>query len=336
MSRRALLIYIGLLLLVLILGIAIGSVSIHISEVFDFFKMWVAKGEILRENDQILYHIRLPRVASSALVGILLSLSGLILQGLLQNPLAESSTLGITGGAALGAAVAIVLKPQFSFTFIGSTAVLAIAGSFVSVMLVLGLVNRLDARISTQTLLVVGIIFSMFTGSLLTMLLVFFEEDIKQIVFWTMGSLGNSNAYSVGLLLITACLGAGVTTHFKRELNILSLGEERAENLGVSVRQVRLLLLILASVMTGVAVSIAGGVAFVGLIVPHFSRKLFGANYDVLIPSVIFNGAIFLIIADLVARTAFRPLELPIGALTSLVGSLLLISVLIRERVNMC
>ena len=120
-----------------------------------------------------------------------------------------------------------------------------------------------------------------------------FEEDIKQIVFWTMGSLGNSNAYSVGLLLITACLGVGVTTHFKRELNILSLGEERAENLGVSVHQVRLLLLILASVMTGVAVSIAGGVAFVGLIVPHFSRKLFGANYDVLIPSVIFNGAIF-------------------------------------------
>ena len=269
----------------------------------------------------ILLDVRLPRPLCVALVGAALSLAGAAMQGLLRNPLADGSTLGVASGASLGAVLAIALGVQLPGLPIGGTAAMAILFAFLSLLLILGLAARLDGGLATQTVILLGVMFSMLATSLTSLVSLLFPEKLRSITFWTMGSLQGSD-YAQAALLAAALALAGGTLYFTaRELNAFTLGEEQAGNLGVNVRSCKLRVLFCVAALTGVSVAVGGGIGFVGLLVPHMTRRLLGPDHSRLLPGAACFGATFLLLADLLSRVLLRPLELPVGAVTSLVGA---------------
>lgn len=280
----------------------------------------------------IILSIRIPRVLCVAMVGGALSLAGAAMQGLLKNPLADGSTLGVSSGAALGAVVAIAFGLRFPFLPFAGTVVMAILFAFLSLLIILALAYKLDYSLSTNTIILIGVIFSMFVSSLMSILMTFAADKIQHITFWTMGSL-QGKSYSDAGLLFAALLGfGGVLFLHARELNAFAIGEDNARNIGVDVRRVRLTVLITVSGLIGVCVSVGGTIGFVGLVTPHMARMLVGPNHRRLLSASMFGGAVFLMLADLVARILLDPIELPIGVVTSLVGAAVFIVLFYRTR----
>ena len=280
----------------------------------------------------ILLDVRLPRTLCVALVGAALSLAGAAMQGLLRNPLADGSTLGVASGASLGAVLAIALGVQLPGLPIGGTAAMAILFAFLSLLLILGLAARLDGGLATQTVILLGVMFSMLATSLTSLVSLLFPEKLRSITFWTMGSLQGSD-YAQAALLAAALALAGGTLYFTaRELNAFTLGEEQAGNLGVNVRSCKLRVLFCVAALTGVSVAVGGGIGFVGLLVPHMARLLTGSEGRRLLPLSGVLGAAFLTLCDLAARTLFAPYELPVGILLSALGAPFFLGLLIRRR----
>lgn len=321
-----------LLLLTIFVCVLVGSVQVPLADLWHSLQSLFTGGELNNQYDRIIYYIRLPRVLSTAVVGAMLSLSGAVMQGLLKNPLADGSTLGISSGASLGAALAIVSGFQLDFLPFSGTALLSSLFAFLSILLILSLSYRLDPQLSNTTVVLMGIIYSMLTSSLLSLMLVLFNEKINNIIFWTMGSLASSTYQSFFLVLITFLVFGGISLTQMRELNAFSTGENQARNLGVDVSKVRLLLFVCISFLIGNAVAVAGNIAFVGLIIPHMARRLVGPDFKKLLPMSIYLGAIFLLLADLTARTIFQPVELPIGIITSIIGTLFFVFIYMRNR----
>lgn len=269
----------------------------------------------------VLLQVRLPRVLCVALVGAALSLCGAAMQGLLRNPLADGSTLGVSSGASLGAVLAIALGLQFPALPFAGTLVLAVAFAFLSLVAVLGLAARLDGSFSTQTIVLLGVVYSMFASSLLNLTITFFPEKVRSITFWTMGSLAGSSYANALLLFVALAVFGGLLLLRAGELNAFALGEDNARNIGVDVRRCKLTILACVSALTGVCVAVGGSIGFVGLVTPHMARMLAGPNHKRLLPFSAVFGAVFLLLADLAARVVLRPMELPIGVITSLVGA---------------
>ena len=282
-------------------------------------------------SHSIILRSRLPRVLCVALTGAALSLCGAAMQGLLRNPLADGSTLGVSGGASLGAVIAIATGLTIPGLPGGSTMVTAILFAFLSLALILFLSYKIDRNMSTNTIILMGVVFSMFTTSIISIITVFSQEKVRTITFWTMGSLANTNYVNVLTILVAFAVCAAVLLCCSRELNAFAIGEENARHIGVNVKRVKLTVLIAVSALIGVCVSIGGSIGFVGLIIPHMVRRLFGANHRKLLPASIFAGAVFLLFADLVARTLLRPLELPVGVVTSLIGTVTFIVIFARK-----
>ena len=283
-------------------------------------------------SKSIILTVRLPRVICVALTGAALSLCGGAMQGLLRNPLADGSTLGVSSGAALGAALSIVLGISFPHLPYAGSVVMAMVFAFGSLMLILTLAYALDAALSTNTIILVGVIFSMFISSLMTLLITFAGEKMKTITFWTMGSLANANLRQALLILGALAIFGGYILGRARELNAFALGEDTARHLGVSVKRVKLGLMIAASALIGVCVSVGGTIAFAGLVVPHMTRLIVGPNHRRLLPASVFSGSIFLMLCDLAARVILRPRELPIGVVTSLIGAVVFVAIFYRAR----
>lgn len=280
----------------------------------------------------IILSVRLPRVISVALTGSALSLCGAAMQGLLKNPLADGSTLGVSSGASLGAVLAIAFGITVPGLPFAGTMVMAIIFAFMSLMIILSLAYKLDYSLSTNTIILIGVIYSMFVSSILSLIITFASDRVKQITFWTMGSLAGSS-YENGLILAGALLiGAVVIFRFARELNAFAIGEENARHVGVDVKRVKLVIMISVSALIGVCVAIGGTIGFVGLVTPHMVRMLVGPNHKRLLPASVFAGAIFLMLADLVARILLNPLELPIGVVTSFIGALLFVYIFYQSR----
>ncbi len=306
-----------------LLSLCLGSVNVPLKEI------WAA---LFQGGDYsgVIVQVRLPRTLVAGLMGACLSLAGGAMQGLLRNPLADGSTLGVSSGAALGAVLAI----GFGLSLGGVSAVtpMAILFAFLSLLLILSLAFRLDYSLSTNTIILLGVIFSMFAGSLISLMVTFAGEKVKTIVFWTMGSLASSS-YSQALILALALLACGGLLLAKaRELNAFAIGEDNARNLGIEVRRVKLVVLVSVSVLIGVAVSIGGTIAFVGLVIPHMVRLVLGPNHRRLLPTCLFAGSAFLMLADLLSRTLLSPRELPIGVITSLIGSVIFVYIFSRNR----
>lgn len=323
-----------LLLAVLLTCAAVGSVSLPLDEAAR--SIWRAVAGRPQEEGSlaasILLPVRLPRVLCAGLVGAALSLCGGAMQGLLKNPLADGSTLGVSSGASLGAVIAIAFGisiPGLPFT---GTMVLAILFAFLSLLLILALAYRLDASLSTNTIILIGVIFSMFASSFSSLIITFAGEKVKTITFWTMGSLQGGGYRNAAILAGALLLFGGAILLHGRELNAFAVGEDNARTIGVDVRRVKLRVLICVSVLIGVSVSVSGTIGFVGLVTPHIMRLVFGPNHRRLLPATIYGGAIFLMLSDLAARTILSPRELPIGVVTSLIGSVVFIYIFFSAR----
>lgn len=317
----------------MLLCICAGSVSIPLSNTVtvlwnSLWGMEIPAGV----SKNIILNVRLPRVINVALVGAALSLCGAAMQGLLRNPLADGSTMGVTGGASLGAVLAIALGITIPGTSFGGAMLFAMVFAFLSLIAILGLAYALDRSLSTHSIILIGVIFSMFASSLISLIISFADEHIKSITFWTMGSLSGTNFSHTRILAAAVLLCGGVILRYSRELNAFAIGEDNARHIGVNVRKVKLIILITVSVLIGVCVSISGTIGFVGLVVPHMTRMITGPNHKRLLPASVFSGAIFLLLADLAARTILSPIELSIGVVTSLVGAMAFIIIFYRTR----
>ena len=312
---------------VMTLCVCVGSVSIPLSGIAAAVWNTVLGIPIPSEDaaQSIVVFIRLPRVICVALVGAALSLSGGAMQGLLRNPLADGSTLGVSSGASLGAVISIAFGITFpAFPFAG-TMVMAILFAFLSLIIILSLARGLDFSLSTNTIILIGIVFSMFANSIMSFIITLSHERVRAITFWTMGSLSGSS-YQNALLLMGALLVlGGILLGLARELNALAIGEDNARHVGVDVKKVKLKILITVSALIGICVSIGGSIGFVGLIMPHMTRRAVGPNHRRLLSASMFSGAVFLMLADLAARTLLSPLELPIGVVTSFIGAIVFV-----------
>lgn len=283
-------------------------------------------------SSAIILSVRIPRVICVALVGSSLALCGAAMQGLLRNSLADGSTLGVSSGASLGAVVSLAFGITIPSMPFSGTVVMAMLFAFISMMLILGLAQVLDYSLSTNTIILIGVIFSMFATSIINLVITFASDKVKSITFWTMGSL-SGRGYGDALLLLAAFVVFGSVIFSRaRELNAFAVGEDNARHVGVNVRRVKLIIMICVSGLIGVCVSVGGSIGFVGLVVPHMARMIVGPNHGRLLPASVFAGAVFLMLADLVARTLLSPLELPIGVVTSIIGAVVFVYIFYRSR----
>ena len=323
----------ALFLAALLLCVCAGSVKVPLGESLTILKNGLFGGPKPEGmNASIVLSLRLPRVLCAALMGAALSLCGVVMQGLLRNPLADGSTLGISTGAALGAALSIVLGISIPGLPIAGSAAMAMVFSFGSLVLILALAWGIDRSFATQNIILIGVVFTMLASSLLSILITFSGERLRSITYWTMGSLTGKNYEQAAVLLGGLLLFGTPLMLLSRELNAFAVGEENALHVGVPVRRVKLTVMICASALIGICVSIGGSVAFVGLIIPHMIRLAAGPNHRKLLPLSMFGGAVFLMLADLTARSILSPLELPIGVVTSLIGAVVFIVIFYRSR----
>ncbi len=319
---------------VFLLSLCAGSVDIPPGETVGALLRAVTGRDILpyrAESYSILLAIRLPRVLLAMLVGASLSAAGAAMQGLIRNPLADGSTLGVTSGASLGAVIAIALGialPAWEQLSVTATGVLF---AFGSLLLVLGFVRVIDRNLSSHTIILTGVIFSMLASSVSSLVIAFSGDAVKSIVFWSMGSLAGRGYFYAGLMAVCAVVGLTGIFASARELDAFAMGEEQAAYAGVDTRGARIRVLLCVSLLCGAAVSICGNIAFVGLAVPHIVRIAIGPVNTRLLPASAVAGAVFLTLCDLVSRTILRPIELPIGVLTSIFGAVLFIALFYRQ-----
>ncbi|MFA6431095.1 MAG: iron ABC transporter permease [Candidatus Margulisiibacteriota bacterium] len=308
---------IAIAILVMFLSLLVGSVFISPKD------LWTS---------EILWQVRLPRVLLAAFVGMLLSTSGVVLQGVLRNPLADPYILGVSAGGAIGAAISIVLGAQFVVLGMSSVPAMAFLFSLLAVYVVYRL-SRIGKKTSPETLLLAGVALSAFCSAVLS-LIVIISGNLQSIYFWLLGSLSSANWTNVYTVIPYAVIGLGIAYFYSKELNALLLGEDMAHTLGVEVEKSRVMLIIAASFMSAAAVSVSGLVGFVGLIVPHWIRMLVGPNHRILVPVSALAGAIFVVLADTISRTIFSPTEIPIGIVMSLAGAPFFLYLLRKRRME--
>lgn len=313
-------------MLVVVHSLVSGDLKVSIS---DLPRVLFSKGNGIEYT--IVNSIRLPRIILGLAVGGALSLSGVILQGIYRNPLVEPYTLGISGGASIGVALTIV----FGLNQLLGAYMLPIAG-FIGALITLFVVYVLSIRqgkIKIQTMLLVGVMVSFIASSVMMFLLsTTSSENIHSIIFWIMGSLDEPDNTLIKLTVIIALSSLLISYLFVQPLNALRLGEEKARHLGINTDISIKILFIITSLLTGVCVSIAGVIGFVGLIIPHLIRLITGSDYRILLVSSFITGGSFLVLCDTFARTLLAPNELPIGVLTGIIGGSVFIVVL--NRIN--
>ena len=321
--------------LTLVVCVGIGSVNVPVADTARIIwrAIWGLPMEgVAKTAVPIILSSRLPRVVCVALTGAALSLAGGAMQGLLKNPLADGSTLGVSSGASLGAVIAIAFGVSIPGLPFAGTMGMAMVFAFLSLVIILSLAYKLDFSLSTNTIILIGVIYSMFISSIISLVITFAGDRVKHITFWTMGSLSGSS-FENALVLVAALMVCGaVILRYARELNAFAIGEDNARHIGVNVKRVKLAVLIAVSALIGVCVSIGGTIGFVGLVTPHMVRMIVGPNHRRLLPASMFGGAIFLMLADLVARVLLNPLELPIGVVTSFIGAIVFVFIFYRSR----
>jgi iron complex transport system permease protein len=277
--------------------------------------------------DVIIWQMRLPRVVLAVIVGVLLAAAGAALQGVLLNPLADPYTVGVSSGAAFGAAVAFIV-PGFSVLFYGF-GVPAVAFLFAcAAMLVVYSLAKFAGRVSIHSFLLAGIVVGSFLWAALTFVLTIAHEHVATIVRWLLGSFADAPWSYVLMVLPFAVIGLAILYAMARDLNVYSLGEETARHLGIETETLKLVVIATTSLITAAAVSVSGIIGFVGLIVPHIARRGFGPDPRVLIPTAALSGAILMVLADTAARALG---ELPVGVITALIGAPFFLYLLRRQ-----
>ncbi len=314
----------GALLVVCLGALTFGGVHLGWSEVWAGLRNSSPGGQaavIVRE-------IRLPRILLAVLVGAALAVSGTVLQALLRNPLADPYILGVSSGAALGAILALWLGGRVAT----ASPLVSFAGALATTGWVY-LLGRRGGRLSGYTLLLAGVITASFLSAVILFILTLLStRDVRGAAFWLMGDLSVVTGARLRLLLPTIALAILVLYALAKDLNVLLLGEEEAAHLGVNVARVETLVFVLASLLTGLAVSVSGAIGYFGLLVPHLGRMIVGADHRMLLPTAALGGAIVLVLSDTLARTVVAPAELPVGAVTAVAGAPVFIYLLRRSQ----
>ena len=322
LTRTSLLVVmLSLFVVALFANVGMGAVDIPPAQSLSIFLSHVGIDSGIHfepRTDSILWNIRLPRVVLGIFVGGGLGIAGAALQGVFRNPLAEPGVIGVSSGAAVGAVAAIVLG--FSVFSAGAIAVFAFFSSLIATGVVY-LVARSRGQTEVTTLILAGIAVNATAGAF-TGLLTFIADDdqLRSITFWMLGSVGGATWPVVTAVAPFLIVGLILLPFWARSLNLLNLGDREARHLGVSTERVHLSVIVLSALVTGAAVSVAGIIGFVGLVVPHVIRLIVGPDHRFLLPASILGGATALLLADLLARTVVVPAELPLGAVTAMIG----------------
>ena len=316
-----------------LLAVAIGAVDISPGSVVRLvaWKLGVIdRPDVPRATEVILFQLRLPRVALAVVVGLALATSGALFQGLFRNPLADPAIIGVSSGAALGAIVVIVLGGGAVLGGLG-VSVAAFTGALLTAFFVYRLA-RVGPTVHVATLLLAGIAVAAIISAVMSLVMSFAGEEIRSIYFWLLGGLSARGWTAVEVVAPLVALGVLGSFVLIRDLNIVALGEERAAQLGVDLDGFKWRVVALGALLAGAAVSVSGVIGFVGLMTPHLLRLIVGADHRRLLPAVLLAGPMFLVLADLVSRVALAPQELPLGAVTALVGGPFFLLLLRRER----
>ena len=315
------------LIVISIIAISAGSAGVHFGETLEFL---AGKSTSDNATATIIYQIRLPRVILAAFVGGSLALGGLVFQALLRNPLAEPYILGISGGSAIGAILAMLIGLSY---FPGVT-ILSFTGSLLVLVFVSTLAGTTmgNTMLSRDSLLLGGVMMNAFCAAVIMFLISMTRSfQVQHILYWLMGDLATMQKEQLPILfLVLPCFV--VIYILARPMNLLLLGRETAASMGINVKNIVLLLLIITSLMVSIIVSLSGLIGFVGLVIPHIFRLLLGPDHRLLVPACLLGGASYLILCDLLARVLPSSGELPVGIITALIGAPLFIVLLLRSR----
>lgn len=328
------------LLILLIISILVGlKLGVYETTYADITKgLWALLSNSDQiEKDYVIFNIRLPRILLAGLTGAGLAVSGAAIQGLFRNPLADHTLIGVSNGAMLFAVLAIILGGSIfsgvSEIFKSLTVgIFAFFGGIVTTFLVFALASKRGVT-SVTTMLMAGIAISSFTAAIAGIFIYMSDDQqLRDITFWTMGSFAGANWLKLAIVSPFIVFGMLMLFRLARPLNAILLGEAEAAYIGVLVQKVKLSVIVYSSLIVGVCISVTGIIGFVGLIIPHFIRLIYGADYRFLLKSSALLGALFVVFADTIARNIIAPAELPIGIITAMIGAPFFLWLLIQKR----
>ncbi|MGG0815336.1 FecCD family ABC transporter permease [Paenibacillus alvei] len=328
---------IALLLLSVVGCLAVGSVRMPMGEIAQILLHHIpGMDQVIPvtwddASAQIMIKVRFPRVLLALLVGAALGVAGTAFQGVLRNPLADPYTLGVSSGASVGAALLIYFGLQYALFGEWTIPVVAFATGVATLMVVIKLASE-QGKIPIETLILSGVVMQAFLGSIVSFLVAMTNQTINEILFWVMGSLAMRGWSYTFVLAPYLAVGIVILIAYARPLNLLALGERQASHLGLHVERTKWVVLLTATMITAAAVSVSGVIGFVGLVVPHLLRLIVGPDYRYLIPLSAIGGAIYVMWADTIARTAFAPTEIPLGVVTAFLGAPFFAYLLMRNK----
>ena len=279
-------------------------------------------------QSSIFWNLRAPRIVLSVLVGAALSVCGAAYQSVFRNPLTDPYVLGISSGASVGAAVAILLGLEAYMLGVGACALVTGLLTIVVIYRIASIGNRMH----TTTLLLTGVCITFLMSAIISFIMVLRQDKMDSIIFWTMGSFASASWTEVAIVAPVVAVGIGIVLYYARDLNLLLAGSETARSLGVEVERVKRVLLLSTTLMVAFCVATCGVIGFVGLVVPHCLRLILGPDNRRIVPCAIFAGGLFMLLCDTLARTLLMPAELPVGSLTALAGAPLFIYLLYKNK----
>ena len=320
-------------IIIALLALTVGSVRIPFSSVWQILISHLPftniHGNWATTTDMIITGIRLPRILLAGIVGMALGTAGATYQGLFRNPLADPYLIGVAQGAALGAVVGFILPWTFGGNYL--IPILAFTGAVIAVIVVY-LIARVGKTLPTTTLILAGVAIGSLLMAVSTYLTMISADKVHSILSWFMGNFSNSNWDQLRIISPYVAVGVIVIFIFARPLNVMQLDEEQAQQLGVNVERTKIILLAAATLITAAAVCFVGTIGFVGIIVPHMVRLIWGPDHRLLLPLSAITGAILLILADTASRTLIAPSEIPVGVITAFIGAPFFLFLLRRTK----
>jgi iron complex transport system permease protein len=322
----------------LILGIGIGSVFITPYEIIAVLMNKIF-GNALPENlseitASIILSVRLPRALCAFIVGAGLSAGGAVMQSVLANPLASGYTLGVSSGASLGVTIVLFSGMTLTFAQMLTLPLMGFIFGLGSVFLSIAIASRFDRNAGNSAIILIGMVMSLFINAVVTLLTGINREAAKVLIYWQMGSFSGTNMTSVIIVFPLTLIIILWLLHYSRAMDIMTFGDEQALSVGVNVKRTKFLLLTLSAALTGTAVAFVGTIGFIDLIAPHAARKIFGAAHKIVIPMSALMGGGFMVISDLLARTVISPSELPVGAVTAIIGAPVFAYIFLKRSKN--
>ncbi|NQT66681.1 MAG: iron chelate uptake ABC transporter family permease subunit [Actinobacteria bacterium] len=337
-TLRYIFILLLILILIIIVAASIGAAKVSLKDTSLIIASFIpGVNNFINVEDLnpldivIISQIRLPRIFLSIFVGIALAGAGVIFQGLFRNPMADPFVIGVSAGAAFGATIGLVFITGVGLLGISTTTIFALLGALATTFLVYS-ISSARGKVSVTTLLLSGIALSAMLSAMTSFIMIFRVHNMAKIIFWIMGGLTAASWYKFNIIAPMIVVLMIISGFYMRDLNIISLGDKRAAQLGVQTERVKKILLIMASLIAALAVSVSGIIGFVGLLTPHILRLIVGPDHKILYPTSAVAGGIVLLMSDTLARTILMPREIPVGIITSIVGVPFFLYLLVKSK----